>query len=484
MSRLPILFLMILNIVKAEIPISEELIISLAGKDNPTSLKIQAKSIQSQLEKGLDLEGYSTNLTLSGLHKTSKEAPYLAFAETLRKNQNIMITAKKKFPLGLTLNGGIGYDHRRSLFSNSINNFHTFVGEAGVELNLLKNIFGHIDRARIHRNSLKEDYAKILKNIELVHFKTQLRRWYWELMKNHFSLDISNSLLKTAKSQLKQAKKRFNNSVADRSEVARYQSQVAGRKGQILYLRFLQEQLFTQLKDRLPSLTGKKLILAEKSRDQMIVNALSCVDSIKKRREIPIKDTFYDEMSSVIFEKGKFDEKLAKSHSGPDLNLRYNVSSKGVGLNQSDSFDDGFGSKRIGHEVYLGLTISLGQNSKANELKKIKLAKIHSISELSRYKNMIATKHEFMQRSIVHLIDVMQQQKISNGAQKIRVNAVKKKYRQGRVSVTDMIVDEDALLQSELDILDTQLVIVENLLDYFSTFPQYLCPFNLFASKR
>ena len=55
---------------------------------------------------------------------------------------------------------------------------------------------------------------------------------------------------------------------------------------------------------------------------------------------------------------------------------------------------------------------------------------------------------------------------------------MKRKYNQARIPEYVLIQDQDALLSSDLSIVDTQLAILNTLLDYFVVFTQTPCSFN------
>jgi len=56
---------------------------------------------------------------------------------------------------------------------------------------------------------------------------------------------------------------------------------------------------------------------------------------------------------------------------------------------------------------------------------------------------------------------------------------MKKKYRQGRISVSELVNDQNSLFNSELSTINTELMVIEILLDYFAIFPETQCAFNM-----
>jgi hypothetical protein len=55
---------------------------------------------------------------------------------------------------------------------------------------------------------------------------------------------------------------------------------------------------------------------------------------------------------------------------------------------------------------------------------------------------------------------------------------MRRKYEQARVSINDLIFDQDALLRSELTTIETQLQILNVLFDYLAIYTETPCGFN------
>ncbi|MEX1098927.1 MAG: hypothetical protein WEB87_00790, partial [Bacteriovoracaceae bacterium] len=86
--------------------------------------------------------------------------------------------------------------------------------------------------------------------------------------------------------------------------------------------------------------------------------------------------------------------------------------------------------------------------------------------------------HQQISESIKILQEVIQTQKINSRQLEIRLKDMRKKYNQARISVNDLIQDQDSLFSSDLAIVDTKLSVLNTLLDYFSVFTETPCSFN------
>src|SRR5690606_34914493 len=124
-----------------------------------------------------------------------------------------------------------------------------------------KNLLGRVSKARLESSQLDSKRAKIEKDIQTKTFLISLRRLYWSLVANKEALEITKALLKTAERQASETVERFKNAVAEADEVARYQAQVASRKGTVLYLEYQRENFLKQMRTLLPELTGAEVEL-------------------------------------------------------------------------------------------------------------------------------------------------------------------------------------------------------------------------------
>src|SRR5690606_11404937 len=87
----------------------------------------------------------------------------------------------------------------------------------------------------------------------------------------------------------------------------------------------------------------------------------------------------------------------------------------------------------------------------------------------------VVNTHQQLVKSIGLLTDVIESQKVSSEQLGKRLRLMKKKYEQARVSVNDLVNDQDALLNSELTTIDTQLQILNTLFDYLVVYTETPC---------
>src|SRR5690606_19712205 len=105
-------------------------------------------------------------------------------------------------------------------FSGKFDDATTTVASFTMEFDLWKDLFGKTSKALLQSAELEAKRAQLQKQVETKAFHIALRRIYWNLVANQEALKISEALLKTAESQAKETRARFQSAVAESDEVA------------------------------------------------------------------------------------------------------------------------------------------------------------------------------------------------------------------------------------------------------------------------
>jgi hypothetical protein len=90
----------------------------------------------------------------------------------------------------------------------------------------------------------------------------------------------------------------------------------------------------------------------------------------------------------------------------------------------------------------------------------------------------VVSTHQELSKSILLLTDVIKSQRVSSEQLLKRLKLRQKKYEQARVSVDELVFDQDALLNSKLMTVETQLQVLNTLFDYFVIYTDTPCSFN------
>lgn len=451
-------------------------------------MQIKAEEASFDYQNKLQLEKYQSEFYGEALHVESREKPLIPFQPIFSPATEIKLGMRKNLEYGISADASFATNVKSSNSGTiKYHDLSSVILKVSLVIDLWKDLFGKSTQATL--GNLEKDAlrAKLQKDINEKIFKISIRKFFWSIVANNESLIISNELYKTAQMQAMEAKKRFQNSVAEKDEVARYEALVASRRGSILLLEYQREKLFQQLKLQLPTIKDN-LTIGTYNIDQTIDEVLACTRFIGSRKEIPFEFTQYDEIVALLKDVKVNNQKINSLYSDLDLKLYGSVKTAGVDsmLNKngnysgklSDSFNDLKDHNRTGHEIGIKFTIPFGdQKTKSKEVKTF-YDEMRIDSAIDKTSAQIKSTHQQLVKSVAILAEVIAAQKINAAQLEIRLGIVKKKYQQARVAVDDLINDQDALLRSELSSIDTKLEILNTIFDYLSIFTETPCTFN------
>jgi outer membrane protein TolC len=441
---------------------------------------LEAKSNSGEASDALGVEvygGYNTS--------KSKEKALIQAMPVFSPTTQYQVGIKKNFKYGLQANIYSSVD-KRGTESGLYKNLYTSTQALELNIDLWKDIFGRVTRRKLENAELVSKQSELQSDINEKVFRITLRRVYWSLVANQEKINISKNLYKAALKQAKDARKRKASSVADASEVARYESQVAARNGSVLLLEFERENILKQLRTMLPELSSKDIVLGKYSLNETVFEVLACTALIDKAKGVPYKYTQYDELTKLLRDVQVNQEKVDNSYDSIDLKLSATFKNVGVSSNDdgdstySGSLSDSMKGSNTESATTAGLmlTIPLGKKISDTNSVKTEYNKRRLKASIANVETNLVATHKQISRSIKVLGQVINAQKVNSKQLGIRLKEMNTKYSQARIPVNALIQDQDALLSSDLSIIDTQLAILNTLLDYFVVFSETPCTFN------
>jgi outer membrane protein TolC len=452
--------------------------------------EIQATLLGTQTLKNQVEEKYAAEVFGSGSYSETNERPIIQFIPIFSPVKQAQLGVRKKFSYGFDSQLAATADQRSasSAVGGTYDNVTTTTLSFTMQMDLWKDLFGRISSSERRNADLDAQKAVLDKEIRTKVFSITLRRIYWNLVAIHEQLKITERLKVTSGQQLQDARKRLQNSIGDSGEVARYEAQVASREGQIIFLKYQQENLFKQLKNLMPDLGKEELALSDYYLDKTQVELVHCSQVIMKEINVPYHFTKYDEVVTLLKEVKSNQRIINDRYSDIDLKLFGTVKSTGVGSDQQpdssyqgsygDAVKDMRNNNRSGYEAGINFTMPLG--SAKDDTKKTK--SLYDEKRLSvmidQSEAQLTSTHTQLSKSVQLIQDVIVTQRTSTAALEKRLKVIRQKYSQARISVNDVILDQDALLNSEFATVDAQLQAVNVVLDYLTVFTETPCAFN------
>lgn len=464
--------------------LDEQKIIELSKSTNIPQLdEIKSTMLESEFQTKQADDALGVEVYGSYNRSKTKEDALISLMPVYSPITQYQVGIKKNFKYGLQANLYSSVD-QRSTENDTYKDLFTTTHALELNIDLWKDLFGRVTRRKLENAQLMSKQSQLQADINEKVFRVSLRRLYWSLVANNEKLNISKNLHKTAIKQAKDARRRKANSIADKSEVARYESQVAARDGSVLLLEYERENILKQLRSLLPELNDSEIELGKYSLNKTVFEVLECTALIDKMPSVPYEYTQYDELTKLLRTVQSNQESIDNSYDSIDLGLSATFKETGVSSNDdgdntySGSHSDAMENMKSGVSTGLMLTIPLGKKlSDTSDVKK-QYNKLRLKASIANVDNNLVSTHKQISKSIKILGNVIKAQKVNSKQLSIRLKEMNKKYSQARIPVNALIQDQDALLSADLSVVDTQLAILNTLLDYFVVFSETPCTFN------
>ena len=435
------------------------------------SIELRGKIFQTEYEDKFSPRVFSR---LSYL-KTHEDA-FISFQPVISPQQLVEVGVEKKFARGLDATVAVSADHREFKMNGQNELRDIAYASVDLSLDLWKNILGRMDQEEIKVADSYWKQSQIQSTVANKIFEIKARSIYWKLVANSESIKISTELLKTAKKQELDAQARFKSSVADRGEVARYSAQAADRSTGLTQLGYERENLIKSLVKLFPTLQDKEVLLGDYNLDTVVAQVLQCVGTIEKYQQPPMENTLYDELIEQIdvFHQNRL--KIAEKYNSPDVKFVSKFFTNAVAQNSSDAFDRAINKSTQGYQLGLSISIPLGKGDTQDSKTKLEILE----NEYKKKETLLDlhASHAFIQKSIKFLLAAIRDQRSSKENLVVRLKEMEKKYKQGRISVGEFINDQDRLLQTEIQLIETKSAILENLMSYLTIYTETPCSFN------
>ncbi|MCB0327468.1 MAG: TolC family protein [Bdellovibrionales bacterium] len=449
---------------------------NLAAALSPEQLRLSNKLLENEVATQEFENQYVPETFGMAMYRRTNEEPFIAFNPIISPQSVFEGGIQKKFRAGISANAAIGLDNRTFAFNGNQQNPSIATARVGFNIDLWKNFLGKFDRETLKSIQANKEYAEVYRKIGQHRYWISLRSIFWNLITLDQQIELAQTMLQHAKQQEKEVQRRYRDQAADLAELSLYQSQSASRQSEVLHLEFQREQYVKQLASMLPQFSSKKIQIISEDPEQVRAKVLHCIANVQSYENLPSQATHYDELLEAVSQNKKAQIKLAQNYGSVDVNLAGNVFSTAVDPEIAPAFGEVFGEKRQGFQVQLNVSVPLGKGD--TKKKKTLLAEQELQRERQEIQLMMQSSFDFIQKSIPLLLTSIESQKKNIDSLQVRTREGRKKYNQGRISLSDYISDQDRLLQSELNLKSSQNMVIQTLLQYLEIFDQTQCTFN------
>lgn len=465
-----------LSLAQNKVFLSESVLKKLIMDNPPNVQQIEASFLGTKQEMMAKDDQFGFRLDGEGQVFQSKE-------RLLNNFDGGVINSSSSYTVGLTKPTRYGVDVGIKAFANkSTNAFVSDASTTGVSINLAIDLFQNLLGRQSHNDLKKSEFsvkrAELEKKSSLKTFESNTRKIYWSLVANNEQRALLESLVKSAEKQYKDASKRNRSGVADSGEVARYRSQWTTRKANLLSLNYQRSNLIKSLKELFPGLNGKEISLQAYSIENIRKKVLTCTGQIGSHKEAPFQFTNYDEIVEILNKEAELEQKVARTYGDPKVKLVGEYSSVGRDLGYQAAQDNLYNDPRARKSLGLQISIPIGSRTKNHSEVKEMLAKNRYQALAQSNLAKIKAYHKETTITIKLLQQMVKNQKDTNKSLETSLKLSRRKYKQARISLQELISEQDSHLQSQIDEINTNLTIINTLMDYFRIYGNTPCAFN------
>ena len=463
------------------IKIDENNLKSLIEEDNPTIESINSLIQQNVLNEKTFNRDY--DFTVSG------SAKYLKSSDNWSKYDFTGTNNETSFGVGLEKKSVYGMSGSLSL--NDSDGSYFYLNQPNYDLNrsglsvnysidLWKNFLGYQTLTNKLNLELNTKQSKVKGYIEKNNFYYSLRRLYWQLVIKNKELKFYEDMIKQAEKNLKAVQKRYKNYVADAGDLAKAKANLDLRKVTYDNAKVEIENYLKQFKYYLPNLGNKNITVESFDLTNTFNDIMSCNKNIYKNssnfyawKELTTYNEYISLMDNII----ENELKMASREDDVDITLDIGANFRGLENKFNDSIDDLSNLNRNDYSVSLNVNKTIGKNNIEED--KMKLLKmnynVNKNNTIANITSIYSTYENIMKNMFNNL----------NNLHKYRINMEKTvknseyKYNQGRISLTDLINDQDSLIDANIQLITMEGVIIDTILQYLSIFDKTQCNFNL-----
>lgn len=458
------------------VPLTEAYLQGLIAKRPPSVQQIESSFLSAKQKQQAEEDRLSLRLEGEGRIYRSSEI-------LLGQFDGGVTESATNYSVGLVKPTRYGVDAGLKVFGEKATN--AFVSDAatnGVVLSLSMDLYqdflGRRTSSNLKKGSLSVKRAELEKKAGLKTFESNIRKLYWSLVANEERRNLLTSLTKAAEKQYRESVRKKRSGAADAGEVARFHSQWSTRQSNLLSLDYQKSEILRSLKELLPDLNGKSISLGKYNVEGTIREVLACTEVIRMYPKAPFKNTPYDEIVQYLEQEYNLDKKMTSRYSGPDLRLVGEFSNVGRGTGFSEGRENFYDDSKPRTSISLKFSMPLDRKKGRTKETINLLNKARYQAQIQENLSRVDAYHSETVKLITTLREVLKSQRNTNKYLSQSLKVSNKKYKQARISLQELISEQESHLQSQLSEIDSKLTIVNTLVDYFGIYTETPCKFN------
>ena len=356
------------------------------------------------------------------------------------------------------------------------------VGRSGArvqaQLDLGANRLGRVDALRDQLFRSQSAGTQTRSKWEAYQQVQQLRSVYWGMVANRQNRQWRMQILESARRQANIVRKQKANYVADAEDVARFSALAATQEATLVGLDREYAQLEETLKDWVPALRGKRVIVRVPDLIRTRQQVMQCVQSIRQTSAVPFGNSTASQYLQQLDKTTETARNLDGLSDHYQLMLGGSLEYSGTEENSQKAFTELSENRKHKAEISLNLSIPLGKTRSNLREEQVRLRTLGRDLEHNRIRAQMISSFESIQKQSELLMEALEAQGRISSIQSRKLKLAREKFSQARIPLAILIEDETALLASRIGTTNLELQVARTVLDYLSLFDQTDCAFN------
>jgi outer membrane protein TolC len=396
------------------------------------------------------------SLGLNAFYSDSQKQPTNAFQPARIKSSGYEVSIQQRFGYGLRAELGLK-ENRNRIFQSEPENpqlpypetFYEPAQFLRLELDLLKDLFGAVDRADRKQLELEKRMVKIQKELTEKSLLMSVYSLLWSWKKNQEMKNLIKSIVERFDRLRKDIQSQVSRNLSEPGDLFKIKANLQRQRETLSSLAQQEERIRAQLgnlvgEDKTPKIASSFTFRAIEKRITWCESFIRNQSQFKKNwsKRFNIQDA---SVRKAILAREKLERK-----SLPDLSLSGELSYTGTDTVRSDALSEvGEGSRPVTSAQIL-LTIPLsGKRSESNRLKgqaQVTRAQLNR----ARLEDESRVFFEKTKKTLELLLKRYQFASSAIDLDRKQIKDLNRRYQQGRVSLFELIQEENAALQGRL----------------------------------
>lgn len=393
---------------------------------------------------------------------------------------------QQKTKAGIGLSGGILIERQKLAgepflpFPFANQRLYLPVLMAGIEVDLWKNFLGRFDRMQQQYLQAKASQTQMKSKLDRKSLHITLRSLFWRLASQNRRIELYRQLVQSAEKAYQDARARLRDHVADQGMVAKMSANLSAAQAQYQAASIQKHLLEKELKTLIPSFQGRELeiVAAYQNIRHAVKLSVNCAETVGKLRSIPFDHTDFDELIRLLQEALQHESRLIQNYDRADLKLTATAQSFGMDEDFTEAQKQSASFEKNAYEVLLSVDIPLGKQLSHSKQRRLELAERKTRLDQSQLEAQFKATHDGLTQVIQHLSQAVELFHRSIGQLESAFANAGTKFRQGRIAVHEYLADQNALLETQLQVLTIEERIILETLNYFRVFNSSPCEFN------